>query len=310
MNEDAIRHVGIQSLIKGPRFVEKTLSIERYKTIASKIFSEEFKALNADPKPHALLLAWRITRMLAIDMSLISPEDSLRQGLNGHSWVMLDWCTQKPNEYLPATLHDRRCGLIPFGSNGAAFAEAAMMIVDRAGMRRGSKKHPLGAKIALRYWDLENVTNPELLSEIYPNKYEIMEFEEELLTSLTDAMLDKEQHQFQKFLLDYYGLTMREVSNLTLTVRNQLAKYADQDTYTAKGFCIARLERIARRASEAGDVRAELNAIKSIAVLHGIVVNSGGNTTNDDFIEAVRNVTRDAVETFPSENKLVTMEDD
>jgi hypothetical protein len=66
--------------------------------------------------------------------------------------------------------------------------------------------------------------------------------------------------------------------------------YADQDTFTAKGTIVARLEDIAERAAKEGDIRAELAAVKTLAGIHGVSRGTGGRTTNQDFIDAVAHV--------------------
>jgi len=286
MDQISIQLEGLSRLLQGPCVIEKPVTKQQYKLMASKLFGDSFKEEFEDPTQHVLLFAWRISRILAIGYNLINDDESLQDIPPGKSWSDITWCRRVPNQMIPSAYHDKQSGLVPSQSTNEDFAELLRVFSHRLCVAKGSQSHPFSGRVALKF-----LSDTENLHHLYPHKDDIVDFEESVLQMITDNMVTKAHHNTLRIIKKDYGLTHDEVTSIVKTVHNRLATYADQDTYTAKGLIVARLEKIAERAEFSGDIRAETAAVKSLAVIHGIVQNTGGRNTNEDFVEAVRCVT-------------------
>lgn len=169
---------------------------------------------------------------------------------------------------------------------------AVDQIASNLGLHAGSIEYPHMAQDAL----------PQLLMETlnaWPTRAQIVTFEEILISEALDAitglsrnlmgqtLITTSQRAVQVRMSHRYGLLPHESKSLLGMVRYAAMEMTNYDVDEARGLMILRLENFADRSRTALDLRAELSALKQLAIVQGLARTESGDL-NSDFTDIVR----------------------
>jgi hypothetical protein len=104
----------------------------------------------------------------------------------------------------------------------------------------------------------------------WPTPMELIEYEDAMLQQIRTTFVKKGEQAAEMYCRDLLGYTRWESSRMIGLVQSLIAQRASEPIAVSKALAVERLEDVARRAAEAMDLRAELMAIKTQAVVQGV----------------------------------------
>ena len=143
--------------------------------------------------------------------------------------------------------------------------EAARFIAEQLRIDEGTPHEP---RAGVRARSL--LASPLTVRQMWPSPADLIEFEESLVDATSHMMARRSNEGVQRTLSELWGLQSWESARLMGLVNQRLARRSREDAEVSKGRIIARLEKVAEAAGDALDVRTELMAIKTLAVVQGV----------------------------------------
>lgn len=153
--------------------------------------------------------------------------------------------------------------------------------------------------------DLAEHALPQLMTETrqaWPSRMELVTFEEILISETVDVLIDGSQRTAMQHLRHRYGLLPHEQRGLVEMARVACMEEANYDVDEARGVMVMRLERFIERSRQSYDLRAELGALKQMALVQGLA-RSEANDLVSDFTNVVRSVSASATRPKAFEHK-------
>ena len=114
---------------------------------------------------------------------------------------------------------------------------------------------------------MAGLTDPRLVRLAFPSRYEIINFENQLIRQTAARVIDHSQFEVLDWLGAQHGLNSDESQAMLKMARTVIRKTHEADIEDDRGLMIARLEDVARRAREAMDIRAEIAALKQMSIV-------------------------------------------
>jgi len=272
------------------------------------------------------LLAWRLTRELARHMGILKGGESLTEALkpsienldpwtiprppsdehpspgsefvkeivsNGAPAVISDlaafrekvpqedWVVHEGTPYpgvpiLPPLSHSRESGLF------ALWTKCVDRLASSMALSSGTTEQP----------DLAEHALPQLLlktHEAWPSRSQIVSMEEIVTLETVGLMAEKSQWTVMRILGQKFGLMRHEQKAVVEMARLATLSMSNYDVEEARGMMVLRLERYIERCQESMDLRAELAAMKQLAIVQGLARSESGDLLGD-FTKVVTNV--------------------
>lgn len=148
----------------------------------------------------------------------------------------------------------------------------------------GSKDDPDSGR-----YGLAGMLHAETVRAAFPSRVQIMTWETLLVDETLELIVQQGVPKATNILKDKYGLASLEVQQLIKMARAKASHMASGDSEEDRGLMILRLEDAARRARESLDIRAELAALKNLAVVQGLSRVEPQDAMSD-FIDIVKTV--------------------
>lgn len=227
------------------------------------------------------VLAWRVTRLLAVSTQLISAKGSLRD-------VPMQpdgWTTTLPLQSFPfqipagLTLDPRACPREPF-------YETLSRGFNRLALVPGTPAH------FVANWLLDD---PERVLLLWPPPENLVEWELGMTKHLQRLVIKAGRFQAVEYLVKRLGLLEDEASSFLATATVVFREMGKVDSDVERGLAIARAEDAAKRARRALDLRSEVAALKLHAAVTGLTreVPKESNESRADLIDAILRVSQE-----------------
>lgn len=117
---------------------------------------------------------------------------------------------------------------------------------------------------------LSSLLNPAYVRLVFPSRIQIISVEALLVEETMDLMVSFGITHAKKTLHEKYGFLTHELDQLSDMAKIRAAECVNTDVEQTRSLIILRLEDIAKRCREALDIRAELAAVKQLAVVTGV----------------------------------------
>jgi hypothetical protein len=285
------------------------------KTAIERAFYRELQTVE-ETRGERTMLAWRISRSLAMHLGLCDSSEPLRKAMmptqeRPDAWGELDRYTAPypstplaksildggnpavvkllSDAYDPDRRKEYRFGVRPPTTpEGLDNWKTAIKLIDhRLGLSSGSPEFP----------DLASVALPQILErprDAWPSEMEILDFEDLIVSEVLLAITGGDTRaQIDRSLVRGYGFTRFEVRYLLDLASQDALGLADMDAEEARALMVLRLEDLASRSKNALDLRAELGTLKQLAVILGLSRIEGGDAVSE-FTNVIKSVANEA----------------
>lgn len=169
------------------------------------------------------------------------------------------------------------------------------------------------------YLSLMGVYTPSLIRLAMPSPGQLMSWEEAIVKETLEVMVSGKVHReddgdapslkrisnVRTYLSETYGLQAFEADAMVHMARDMAKKLTESSMEEEKGMMLLRLDAYMNRAREALDLKAEMNAMKQIAMITGLTKQEGDQTAKD-FIDVVRKVAAGAKYVSPTERQMTS----
>lgn len=222
--------------------------------------------------PQRVLAAWRVCRALARVKGILAEDEPLDDRLRlldqdgNDQWHARTTASRgmSSDPSIPESLHS----LVSGGKVQQPLPVHPEKLTDPKDLRRFSQTVELLSKwLGLNYVAVRGLDKPQG----FPPKEQILQLEQELVE---EAMLDLQEKSTKRLLLDLRenkGLTLPEALIVLALARRKLQDlFGTTNTEQDRALVLARLEALYERAKEALDLRAEIAALKLIAMVQGL----------------------------------------
>jgi len=162
------------------------------------------------------------------------------------------------------------------------YKESIAEIASHLGLRDGTPENPEMARHAL----------PQILEDpvlAVPPRTQIAMFEELLVDEALEFVVDKSPRQLKAEFFRRFGLLPHETRGVLGMARWAAMRDFECDLEESRAMMVMRLDRVAERAQETYDIRAELGALKQVSIIQGLANVESGDL-NSDFAEVVKSV--------------------
>lgn len=139
---------------------------------------------------------------------------------------------------------------------------------------------------------LEGMMEPETIRGAFPNRIEIMLWEEMLIQETMTLLIRYGTNHTWSKLTKVYGLLEHEVDGLVKMARALARRRTEGDLEEDRSLMLMRLDEYIRRCRRSFDMRLELMALKQIAIVSGLVKIAPEDAASD-FVDIVRKVSEE-----------------
>lgn len=136
-------------------------------------------------------------------------------------------------------------------------------------------------------YGLAGLMDPELIRLAFPSRFQMMAFEGLLVEETLDLVIKAGKSKAREELQKHYGLQPIECLQLVRIATIKAIELTSGDVEEDRSVMILRLEAAAARARDSLDIRAEIAALKNIAVVQGLARVEPQDMVSD-FISVVR----------------------
>jgi len=245
---------------------------------------EQFKSQSLTPQDtfsDRIQVCYRITRELARWKGIVTPDQTLAEGTEIHPdpWYnptaflanrvpparqeQMIMVQQTPLPLQPPEPAQRGKGGTVKPENDRALRRWLRLVGQIA--RRLNLGLTESGRRGLR-WLLE----PETVREMWIQPEILMAYENIILGEFLDEQIDKGVHEGQLEVRKKYGLTMNEMRTLGDLSRTAAPDISSDPLETKKAVMELRIDKFMRRARRDGDLRAELQGLKLLAIIQGL----------------------------------------
>lgn len=133
------------------------------------------------------------------------------------------------------------------------------------GIEAGSKEDPDQGRLGLI-----GLVNKVTTRALWPNRLQIVFWEEELIYQTLNKLITKGSEATRKWLADYHGFTRYETTSLVRMAVNLSRGQAEADVEELRALMVLRLEDYIRRAKDSCELRAELMGLKQLSIVQGL----------------------------------------
>jgi hypothetical protein len=229
------------------------------------------------------VIGWRVTRAIACKKGALHMDQRLAD-LSNDEWeqpspegvptkanrlnpVISDWGTQD--------LLAKKAGvaLVPRPDTAEQHAALVSRLVDSMWLQRGSKTFP-----SLGHYGLHGLTHPETILNYWPQKSEILAFEDKVIDQIQGLVMKWSRRRIQAHLREMFDLSLKEIGGLVALATEEARIEASQDIETTRAVMIGRCEDYIDRMREAGDSNNEMKGIKVLCVVQGLNQNNREDT--------------------------------
>lgn len=242
-------------------------------------------------------LAWRITRLIAVERGFIGTYQSVASLAEDHVdlWNRhraSNWDNCRFPEFDKHKLPLSPPPPVEEGEHWDHRLVAWCEAVERAAeMLRIDETDPFLCR------SLSLMTSWETAHDAWPSRDQIITMESELADSAMERLLEGGHRKCASELSDIFKLTIPEAESLIRVAEEGAVKHVGASPDAQRAVLALKLESLAQRAREAYDLRAELAVYKEIANLLGLHA-AGSSASMDDFIEAITEQRRNPQSNF------------
>lgn len=236
---------------------------------------------------YRVILAWRITRIIAHRVGLLHLDERLSKALPKRAdWIEPTKALQSVNGGIPARLLEGGLALTPTQDreHQHRFAAVVQNIAEKSHMHLGTAKLP-----RLGYYGLVHMTHGDTIAEVWPDAQDILDFEERLIDQMVGFVVKWSKVKIRHHLRDLLGLSVKEVGGLIEIVRAMAREYAQEDLDTKRALLEMQIDDFRERAREAGDLNNEMKALKTQSIVSG-VTRSEPEDRNAELIGIIQQV--------------------
>lgn len=252
--------------------------------------------------PYRLFVAWRIVREIARHKGYITHDMALEEGLPlcGHPdpWATPAEAVADQGVALDALVkHELSRSsdialLPPVPQHPDPWSDPAVMayhrvvsrVVKNLGISHGSVLDPDLGRLGLK-----GMLSPETAYEVFPSPQQIQTFEMLLIEETLKSLMTRGIAQTRRYLWERYGLTNLEIGGLLSQARRFASLLTEATIEEHRGMLMMKLEDLANRTRVAGDLKAELGVLKTIATVTGVTRVEDGDSTSE-MMKAIQNV--------------------
>lgn len=248
-----------------------------------KFWAEQFKNQLLTPDDtftDRIKVCYRLTRALAYWKGIVTPNQTLAEGTDIHPNPWYEETTYLANHAPPARMKQMlQVQQVPMSLQPPPKTNQPEQIYKETRDRRLRRWLQLMSRIARRLnlgatesgrrglrWLLE----PESVRQMWIQPEVLMAWETVLLGEFLDEQLDKGVHEGQIEVRKKYGLSAHEGRVLGDLARIAAPDIASDNLETKKALMELRIDKFMRRAREEGDLRAELQGLKLLAIVQGL----------------------------------------
>ena len=138
-------------------------------------------------------------------------------------------------------------------------------------------------------YGLAGLFEPSTIRQAFPSRVQMMTWESLLVDETLDNIVRDGMPKANRLLQDRYGYQSIEAQQFLKMAKAKAAYLASGDSEEDRGVMILRLEDAARRARESLDIRAELAALKNLAIVQGLS-RVDPQDAMSDFVSIVKNM--------------------
>lgn len=162
------------------------------------------------------------------------------------------------------------------------------VVIHYLGLENGTKTNPENG-----FLGLNGLIDYDFVRQNWPSAAEIVSYEHLLLTELMRMMVEKSTKTTLDYMTNTLGFNALEIQGHMKMVRALARIHAERDQDEERAISLLRLEEYRLRAQESLDLKAEMNALKQIAMIMGLT-RSEADDNMQDFMDVVKNVSAKA----------------
>jgi hypothetical protein len=237
---------------------------------------------DSDLREHALLLAYRFTRLLAT-VSMVIARDGLLARVPSHPD---GWSEPLPEIKTGPVFLPQGITLDPRGCSGPLYADTLLGAMHLLSNNFNGPLHWIAKWL--------NEDNQDRLYLVWPTPQNLLAFEDCLVTASTAILLRKGRLAALNFMRDKFDATPEEARDLLQVTFVQFKELGRVDLDVERGLALARAEDFQRRARKACNLKAEYDGMKLHAVVSGLTRESPlrDDGKDTDFREIIAEVVR------------------
>lgn len=152
------------------------------------------------------------------------------------------------------------------------------------GIYKGSLEMPDSGRLGMM-----GLNDPLLVRLAFPSKLQIMAWECELVSETAELLARHGLTEVRRRLYNHYGLTFKELDELTAMARREILQRSQMDADESKALMLLRLEDYVSRARDSLNLEAEIRGLKQLTTVLGI-----SRMEADDLVGAFVEVARKA----------------
>lgn len=154
-------------------------------------------------------------------------------------------------------------------------------------------------------YGLHGLYDPALVRLSMPSRVQIMAWEALIVEDTLQQLVKNGQPQTKHYLYKTYGLRPHEIQQLIRIAKVRARQAVEGDVEEDRGLMVLRLEDAARRAREVSDLRAEMAALKNLAIVLGLA-RVDPQSAITDFVAVVKDAYQQRLESRPLQAPALT----
>ena len=251
-------------------------------------WAQAFGAGTLAPHPmkgYRTVIGWRMTRAIAYKKGALHMDQRLAD-LAIEEWetpMLSTTVVPTKGPFDPTRIADwgtrdllsrnRGVALLPRPDTAEQHATLVSRLAESMWLQRGSKSFP-----SLGHYGLHGLTHPSTILSYWPDKSEILAFEEKVIDQIQGLVMKWSRRRIQAHLREMFDLSLREIGGLIALATEEAKIEASQDIETTRAVMIGRCEDYIDRMRENGDSNNEMKGIKVLCVVQGLNQNNREDT--------------------------------
>jgi hypothetical protein len=230
-------------------------------------------------KGYRTVVGWRLTRVIAFKqgrlhldqrLSEAFPEskDFVERSVAPTTKRLLGADTRRPqDQWALSDLLARNggIGIAPTAATAEQHANTIARLAEAMWLTRGSTSFP-----RLGHYGLHGLTSPETVLEFWPERHELLAFEDKLIDQIQGLVLKWSRRKIQAHLRDLFDLTVKEIGGLISLATQEAKAEAYDDLETTRHIMAGRTEDYIDRMRDCADSSNEMKGLKLLCAIQGL----------------------------------------
>lgn len=270
-------------------------------------------------KGYRTVMGWRLTRAIGFKQGRLNLDERLAEAFpESKDWseirvapktrILLKPDSRRPqDQWALSDLLARNggIGIAPTKATAKQHAHTIAKLAEVMWLTRGSTTFP-----RLGYYGLHGLTSPETVLEFWPERREILAFEDKIIDQIQGLVLKWSRRKIQSHLRDLFDLTVKEIGGLISLATQEAKTQAGDDIETIRHVMAGRTEDYIDRMRECADSSNEMKGLKLLCAIQGLHKADPENTA-EMLIGVIAKVASDhAIDPSPMRITATPVDDD